>query len=255
MTFRAVIFIILSLCLAISLIPVIKYPIAVLFIVLSIIVLYTVYEPKIRGLFPSYLLNMPQKYFIIFIIFISLIPRLTWVLSIPNHQVSDFAIYHELSKALVEGKGYTLTGPVGQEDIDLYLGKSIKLPYTTAHRSPGTAFWGAAIYKLFGENQFYFKISNVILGTGISLLIFFILSSSGLMIAARIASTFWAIYPSGIFATNLFCSEILFTFFLLLTALLLSSKTYIKTSISGVTAACSALIRSLWLPITASVVP
>jgi hypothetical protein len=164
---------------------------------------------------------------------------------VPNEPLSDFAIYHELSAAMLSGRGYALTGPVGVEDIKLYLDGSLELPRPTAFRAPGTALWGA----LLGARVPIFKAVNVLLGAGTCALIFLLMAGSG-PAADAAAAALWAFYPSSVFATNLYGSEALFTFFLVLLAWqisrLASTAPRGTLAASGVNAAWCALIRPPW---------
>ena len=114
--------------------------------------------------------------------------RVAWVMAVPNRLVSDFAIYHELAVALVSGQGYTLTGPIGQEDLALYLGTDKTLPYTTAYRAPGTPLLAALLYRVFGVHPVLMKAASVLLGTATALLLYRLLARAGQERAGRIAA-------------------------------------------------------------------
>ncbi len=91
----------------------------------------------------------------------ALMLRIFWVCAVSNEQVTDFAIYHELAQAVLSGKGYALTGPVGAEDLELYLGTDKHLPYTTAYRAARNyVFWAVGLFALFGDHVFVFKDSQ-----------------------------------------------------------------------------------------------
>jgi hypothetical protein len=178
--------------------------------------------------------------------------RLAWIAGVPNRQVSDFAIYHELGAALATGQGYATTGPIGVEDLFFYVGSKEPLPYTTAYRPPGAPLWAAVLYRLFGVNALWFKLSNAALSAGTCFLIYFILLQAGGGIGtARATALLWAVYPESVFATNLVCTEVLFTFLLLLLAAWLSlernSKIPAAALLQGVVAAGCSLVRPMWL--------
>jgi len=180
--------------------------------------------------------------------------RLCWLVSIHNEQVSDFAIYAELSKALVAGKGYTLTGPVGAEDLIRYLGPDKHLPYTTANRAPGAPLWGAFLFKIFGSHKISYLISNLLLGTGTIWLLYLLLEKNRFW--ARRAALLWVFYPPAFMAVNLFGTETLFSFSLLLTAYLIShwkEDNPFKYPLIGAAVGWTALVRSMLLPLCASV--
>jgi 4-amino-4-deoxy-L-arabinose transferase-like glycosyltransferase len=194
---------------------------------------------------------------LIVIVGVALILRGLWTFSVHNELVSDFAIYHELAQALTSGQGYTLTGPVAAEDFTLYLGTDKRFPYPTAHRAPGTALWAALLIKLFGDHVLIFKISNILLSAGTVILIYFLLDPAKNHRLARGSAFLWALYPPSIMATNLFGSEILFTFFLILLAFI-SSKWredwLLKLPALGLLTAWTALIRSTLAVLVASMI-
>jgi hypothetical protein len=198
--------------------------------------------------------RMSERRFLIMLVLIGGGLRLVWIAAVPNQQVTDYAIYHELAAAVARGQGYVTTGPVGREDLIYYIGADEPLPYTTAYRAPGTPLWGAALYRLFGVDPLWFKLSNVLLGAGAVLLLYALLKQSGPLDVARAAALGWAVYPDSVFATNLVCSEILFTFVLLLLALSLARDEGKKASsarllLDGLLSAGGALIRPMWLPV------
>lgn len=161
--------------------------------------------------------SLTKRQFMLLLLFIACIPRILWIVSTDNNQVSDFAVYLELTNSLLDGKGYTLTSTAGQEDLRIYFDNSITLPYTTAFRAPGTSLYGALLFYLTLRNIFVFKLSNVLLSVLCCFLIYWIASASFGETGARYASLIWAFYPATICACSLFGSEILFTFFLLAT--------------------------------------
>ncbi len=179
--------------------------------------------------------------------------RAGWVLWNDNEQVSDFAIYHELAAAVAGGQGYTLTGPAGAEDLELYLGRDKTLPYTTAHRAPGVAFVGAALFKIAGPLDNAFKLLNLFLGVATAWLLTLLLSAWPA--AARRAGLVWAIYPPAVMATSLYGSEILFTFLLCLAGLLFQrgrESDRLKYPAIGIVLAAAALTRSFLWPLVLS---
>jgi len=116
-------------------------------------------------------------------------------------------------------QGYTLTGPTGLEDVKLYLGPGVTLPYVTAYRAPGTSLWGALLYLVAGTRPYVFKLANLALDAILIGLIAAVARCGRLDAgAAGLAALSWALYPSAIFATGLFGSETLFAFLLVLIA-------------------------------------
>lgn len=180
--------------------------------------------------------------------------RLWMIAAVPNLQVSDFAIYHEFALGILSGHGFAVTGPAGMEDVDTYLKIDPPLPYPTAFRPPGTPFFAAALYRVFGTDPLVFKLANVVLGSLIGVLIFLILSDVDERLA-RAAALLWSLYPSAIFATNLVGSEVLFTFLLLMLALVVGRRgiPYLAVGAVGLLAAAAIYVRALLGPLTASV--
>jgi 4-amino-4-deoxy-L-arabinose transferase-like glycosyltransferase len=213
--------------------------------------------------FSRVLARRSERTFLLLLLAAALVPRIAWVAAVRNEQVSDFAIYHELGLALVSGRGYAVTGPVGVEDIDLYIGGPRALPYTTAFRAPGVSLWSAALYEVFGTSSFVARAANVALGAAAPLLLFLLLRRSMLAEVARPASLAAALYPTSIMATNLVGTEILFSLLLLAAAWMLErsdagratashSRSWLWLAAAGLTAGAAALVRSMLLPLAAS---
>jgi hypothetical protein len=202
---------------------------------------------KIRGM------GSPRAV-LVMIVVIGAILRGGWILSVHNEPVSDFAIYQELAQALVSGKGYALTGPVGLEDFELYLGTDKSTPSTTAYRTPGAAFWLAILMRLGGNPVWLYKCSNVLLSLGTIVLIYLLLEKKREI--ALTASFLWAIYPTAVMATNLLGNETLFTFCLLLIAWALSRPgpyTMLRLAMLGLLTAWTALVRSMLVALYISI--
>ncbi|MBI5240813.1 MAG: glycosyltransferase family 39 protein [Elusimicrobia bacterium] len=189
------------------------------------------------------------------IVIIALGLRAAWFGAVKNEQVSDFAIYQELAASLASGKGYAITGPVGVEDMEFSIGKGHSLPYTTAFRPPGAPLWGALLYKVFGPNPKVFLVSNIIFGAGTAALIFLLFELQGARLGRR-AALAWSVYPSSVMATNLYGTEALSVFSLMLIAWTLTAcpdRARAKMPLVGLLAAAAALIRSLLVPLIVSI--
>jgi hypothetical protein len=149
--------------------------------------------------------------------------RFAVVISIPNKQVSDFRVFHELAVALSNGKGLVYDGPTGlSEDVALYRhhpGASGPLP--TAFRMPGTPVIYASLYALFGPREIFPKLLNALLGAGIGICLLLLLWRRD-PCRGFWAGLIWEIYPGSLFNTNLLGTEIHFTFGIVLAALLLT---------------------------------
>lgn len=193
------------------------------------------------------------------LILISILLKMLWVGLVPNELVSDFAIYHELAEALAAGNGYTITGGVGREDIQLYLGGVRVLPYATAFRAPGTALWGGFLYKIFGVTPLVFKISNIILGTLSVILLYRIFRGVFAERVVRAGAMMYAISPSVNMASNLFCSEVLFSVLILSAGYAVAKSREYRfrwwaAAFCGLMAAGAVLVRPMLGPVLLAVV-
>ena len=202
-----------------------------------------------------------ERSFLLLLVASSFLPRVAWVAAVRNEQVSDFAIYHELGVALVSGRGYAITGPVGIEDIEIYIGGPRALPYTTAFRAPGVALWCAALYATFGTSSGVALAANVALGAAVPLFLFLLLRRSRIPELARPASLAAALYPTAVMTTNLVGSEILFSLLLLAAAWMLERSerggasftgSFGWLAAAGLTSGAAALVRSMFLPLAVS---
>lgn len=197
----------------------------------------------------EFLERMSRSQFLFILTGLCLSLRIFWLAGIDNQLVSDFASYHELAVALVKNRRYAIMGPAGIQDLQVYLDPNVPLPYITAFRPPGTALWGALLYFLFGIHPLVFKIANLFLGAGVSFLIFILVENSPVSRLARKSAILWAFYPPSIMATNLFGSELLYTFLLLLTACLFMKidrlhPPTITIALSGICSGLAILTRS-----------
>jgi hypothetical protein len=160
---------------------------------------------------------------ILLLFFIGFLIRLAVIIGIPNKQVSDFQIFHELAVALSNGKGLAYDGPAGLgEDVALYrhhYGANGPLP--TAFRMPGTPLATASLYALFGPREILPKILNALLGAGIGICLLLLMWGNDPR-RAFWAGLFWEMYPGPWFNTNLLGTEIHFTFGIALIAVLLT---------------------------------
>jgi len=182
----------------------------VLILLIALPILLRVLRPRVQRL-P----RLPGRWPLAVVMVAAVGVRLLCLATVPNAPVSDFAAYQELSVAMATGQGYAMIGAAGREDADLYLGKDTALPHPTAFRAPGTALWGL----LAGGNPAWFRLINVALGAGTCALIFLMLEPAGIALTAGLL---WALYPSAVFATTLYGSEVLYGFFLALMAWMLS---------------------------------
>ena len=142
-------------------------------------------------------------YWLYIIIAVAFALRLWWVLSVHTAPVYDFLKYHLGAVSIAEGNGYKLYGN------------------PTAFEPIGYPAFLALLYKLFGVRIVFPKLANVVLSLGIIILTYLIgkrlfNKNVGVLAAALIAFS-----PRNITYTSVLCTEIYFTFFLLLALYLL----------------------------------
>lgn len=184
---------------------------------------------------------LPRRRLLAVLLAAGFLPRLLSAAFVDNRPVSDFAVYQEMSRALLSGQGFALTGPAGLDDLRLYLGQDKALPYATAYRAPGAPLVGAAL----GADARLFKLLNAALGTATGLLLFLLLeplSRPGAVAAALL----WSFYPAAVLAGNLYGSEAPFVFLLALIAWLIERS---RPAAAGLAAAAACLFRPLLLPL------
>ena len=188
---------------------------------------------------------------ILFLLFVGLSLRMLSVVAIPNKQVSDFKVYHELAIALNDGDGFAYTGPVGRsEDLPLYLNRKPTDPYrTTAFRPPGTPMLLALAYSVGGQRPIVGKILNALLGTLGGLCLFWMVLPSNRRVAFW-SAFMWLVLPSSVMGTNLLGTEVPFASLMLVSAFLLTRAGGLKTKtalvlvlLSGAVAGFCCLIR------------
>ena len=187
----------------------------------------------------------------LFLVFVGLSLRMLSVVAIPNKQVSDFKVYHELAIALNDGDGFAYTGPVGRsEDLPLYLNRKPTDPYrTTAFRPPGTPMLLALAYSVGGQRPIVGKILNALLGTLGGLCLFWMVLPSNRRVAFW-SAFMWLVLPSSVMGTNLLGTEVPFASLMLVSAFLLTRAGGLKTKtalvlvlLSGAVAGFCCLIR------------
>jgi len=155
---------------------------------------------------------------LLFLMIIGFVLRFISIASIPNQQVSDFQIYHELASAIANGFGYSYIGYTGlHEDLPIYLkqnqGKRLFVP--TNYRPAGYPIVLGILYKIFKEDPLIGKVFNLIMGLLGGLFLYFIV----LKIDGKLAfwiTLFWMVYPSFVFASNLLSTEIIYASILLM---------------------------------------
>ena len=118
--------------------------------------------------------------------------------------------------------------------------------------------WGAALYAMFGVNPLWFQLSNAVLGALTALLIYFCFPSDWRPGAGRAAASLWAIYPSSIAATGLWCTEVLYAFLICLIAVVLgmlrrSDRPGPRAAVLGLLVAFASLVRVGLAPLAIAV--
>lgn len=155
---------------------------------------------------------------LLFLMVIGFVLRFVSIASIPNQQVSDFQIYHELASAIANGFGYSYVGYTGlNEDLPMYLnqdqGKRLFVP--TNYRPAGYPIVLGILYKIFKEKPLMGKVLNLIMGLLGGLFLYLIALKIDQKLAFRV-TLFWMAYPSYIFASNLLSTEIIYSSILLM---------------------------------------
>jgi 4-amino-4-deoxy-L-arabinose transferase-like glycosyltransferase len=119
--------------------------------------------------------------------------RLGWVLLVPNGQYSD-SVWYDAAAANLAANG--VYGP----------------DQASAWFPPGYPFFLAAIYKLFGYWQVAGKLGNVLLGAGVTLLVYLLARKLIDARAALLAAVLVAVWPNLVFHTGILSSDLFATF-------------------------------------------
>lgn len=161
------------------------------------------------------------------ILFVATTLRLAWVFYCDTVPVFDFLKYHMGALSLASGQGYKLFGEY------------------TAFEPVGFSFYLSLIYRVFGENLMAPKLMNIFLGVDCVFLVYLLGKRYFRAEAGLLAATFLALSPRQIVYTSVISTEILFTYFLLFTLLVISLRTkeLIKPLILGLCGAVLAYIK------------
>ncbi len=133
--------------------------------------------------------------------------RLAWIFYCDTVPVFDFLKYHLGAVSLASGQGYKLFG------------------HYTAFEPVGFSFYLSLIYRVFGENLLAPKILNVFLSVDSVFLVYLLGKRYFRAETGLLAAILLALSPRQIVYTSVISTEILFTYFLLLTLLLFSKET------------------------------
>lgn len=162
--------------------------------------------------------------------------RAIWALLVPVHPVSDSTVYDQLAWSIADRGAYAW--PNGQP---------------TAYWPVGTAFIYSIPYRLFGHAFAPIVVLNLSVAT-VSLALLITMAQRWFSsVAALAAGTIYALWPSQIEFTSVLASELLFTFFLLLSLWVAVASPFglwIKKGLSaGLFLACASYIRPTALPL------
>lgn len=173
------------------------YKYAVIYLVIVLVFSYLIYKIKRRGLFLTGL------------VVLSITLRLIWIFMVNTEPVSDFSLQNNAANLILEGQ-YSVVKGIDYFKLWVYqLGFSVYCSF---------------LYFIFGSNILVVKIFNVIMSSGIAILIYFIASKIFNEKAARIASFLYAIYIQSIIFNSLLTNQIVSAFFIYLGILLIVYK-------------------------------
>ncbi len=145
-----------------------------------------------------------HRHFVLFCILAATALRLIWIAFVHPPQVSDFEWYYERAVSVASGHGYTWNG------------------VPTAYWPVGYPGFLAAVFYFFGTSPMVGQITNVFLSVA-TILLSYRLSKEIFHseIAARITVLLMSLHLNQIAFNSLLCSEVWFTFLLMLGAVLL----------------------------------
>ena len=152
-----------------------------------------------------------SKYALLIVVAVGIAVRIVSIAGIPNKQVSDFQIYHELGRALARGQGFSYTGFTGlREDVPIHMNqKPSSAMVPTAFRPVGYPLLLSFVYRLFGTNPLFGKYLNLLISIIAGLAVYCLLLPFD-RTAALMGALVWYLYPTNILATNLMATELPF---------------------------------------------
>lgn len=143
---------------------------------------------------------------------LALIIRVVFVFAVPPGALeTDAKDYDTLGWQLAQGKGYV--NAAGRP---------------TAYRPPVYPLFLGAIYSVFGHTLTGVRLAQALIGAGICVLTYFMTAATFNSKSAQLAGFWCSLYPPLIVHTSDILTEILFTFFLVWTILLMISKSDIS---------------------------
>lgn len=132
--------------------------------------------------------------------------RILWITTVHAVPVSDFAYYLDKAMSLASGHGYANNG------------------VPTAFWPPGYPIFLAGVFKLFGSSLAIAKVTNIVLWTATTVLVYLLGLRLDGRATAAVAAFIVALFPEFILFANLASSENLFIPLVLCAALILSPK-------------------------------
>jgi len=208
-------------------------------------VLLLMWEPshKLIVRTQQYLDRLSGRTFLIGVLTVAAAMRIMVVVIMPLRLLTDWATYHELAVLWVTTGEYT----------DGH--------YPTGYFPPGWPFFLSRLYLIFGENPQAGVIANIILGLGIVYLGYRLIHRIWGTTPARWTAIILAIFPSQVLATNMLCSEILFTFLFLLSLDIVLRQSLNqrealgRSFMSGLLLGLATLVRSITLVFPLVILP
>jgi len=180
------------------------------------------------------------KRFLITSVFVIILLRLIWILSVPTIPFSDFEGYHNFGILISE------QFPTHILSID-YDGRGF-----------GYSFVLGIIYKIFGVNLFAAKLLNVFLSVLTGILIYLISRSLFNEYTARITTVLYSIWPAQIMYNSVLASEHLFIFFtflgiaILIGAIKVRPDAYTNILLAGIAFGLAYTVRFLSVIVVAT---
>lgn len=170
-----------------------------------------------------------RRVFLIGLVILSLTLRFVWVFVANTVPVSDFSLLNKAANLILEGQNSAIKG------IDYFNAWVYQL---------GFSVYCSILYFIFGSNILVVKVFNVILSTGIVVLIYLITAKIFSEKAARIASFIYAIYIQSIIFNSLLTNQIVSAFFIYLGILIIVYKSgWVYYSLSGISMAIGHVMR------------
>ncbi len=162
---------------------------------------------------------------------LTLVLRLTWVMTVRVQQTADFAYYYEQAQSIAMLHGYTLDG------------------HATAFQPVGYPLFLALLFRIFGASALLAKLANVLLGVGIVALAYLLtqwqFESRGI---AGFTALLLAIGPNNIAYSSVLNNETLFTFLAMIGVWLIChcKQRLWPAVLAGFVLGCATLTRAAW---------